>query len=540
MSNDDAHTVEDETFTFVADTCNATSWTGAKRYLRRTEADLVFLQEHHLAPSRVAAASAWALGRGWHSLFLPAVEGTGEGWRGGVAILARPHVGLSVPSVGPVEIEPARIMAASIEPPGFRRTTAICAYLDDGKGVGAANLRHLGAIGRCIGMQGEHVPCIVGGDWQAAPESVAATGFATQSGMALVATGHPRGTYRAARSATELDYFFLSSDLALGLDSIETVEGAGVKPQVPARVTFLPRLASTRALHVRCPPPLPTARMVGPLRQVSDWQSLRDRARRLAARAANPSDVCGDDFSEEYAQVYSEWADQAELEIIEATGAAFYGDPKRRGLRGKAPALRWRSIVSERPPRRGTDAAHVAWREMAAKTVETQRALHYLMAATLELADGDADDFVDDVGSEEVARGERGAGLAAHVASAEAILGAVRKELEEWACGDELGIQATILRDLTTASLLVAEGADGAVASAHAHELARAADQVECLLDRLAAIRTVVDREVANAAKKEKADEIAAWKDWVAENINAGAKNRTGTCRSQRSGSPPS
>ncbi len=256
-----------EEFTLAVDTCNATSWKGAKRFLRRTEADLVLLQEHHLPPERVAEASAWALRHKWHSLFLPAAEGTGGGWRGGVAILARPHAGLSVPSVGPTEIVPARVIAASVEPPGFRRCTVICAYLEDGGGVGAANLRHLGAIGRCAKAQGEHVPCIAGGDWQAAPATVAATGFATQAGMSLIATGHPRGTYRAARASTELDYFFLSNDLALALDSVGTVEGAGVRPHVPVRISFLPRVASTRALHVRCPPPLPTHRMTGPLRQ---------------------------------------------------------------------------------------------------------------------------------------------------------------------------------------------------------------------------------------------------------------------------------
>jgi hypothetical protein len=195
-------------FSFKVDSCNCTSWTGAQRYLRDTEADVVLLQEHHLPPARIADASAWALRRGWHSLFLPAEEGNGGGWRAGVAIVARPHVGLGLPKAGTVEVVPSRVMMASIEPPGFRKTTVLCAYLEDGKGVSAANLRHYEAIGVSVDAQGEHTPCIAGGDWQADPDAVASTGFAGRAGMALVATKHPRGTYRAAKVATELDYFF--------------------------------------------------------------------------------------------------------------------------------------------------------------------------------------------------------------------------------------------------------------------------------------------------------------------------------------------
>ncbi len=202
---DGAHTM----FTLGVESCNCTSWGSARRYLRRTKAGAVLLQEHHLSPQRVPEASAWALRHGWHSLFLPAEEGDGAGWRAGVAILARPHMGLSVPHAGPIEIVPSRVMAASIEPPGYRRCTLVCAYLEDGKGVSATNLRHLGAIGNCIQTQGDNVPCIAGGDWQASPEMVAATGLASQAGMTIVATGHPRGTYRATRIASELDYFLV-------------------------------------------------------------------------------------------------------------------------------------------------------------------------------------------------------------------------------------------------------------------------------------------------------------------------------------------
>ncbi len=118
-------------------------------------------------------------------------------------------MGLSVPHTGPIEVVPSRIMAASIEPPGYRRCTLVCAY-----GVSATNLRHLAAIGSCVQAQGDNVPCIAGGDWQASPEMVATTGLASQVGMTIVATGHPRGTYRATRTASELDYSLVSNGRA--------------------------------------------------------------------------------------------------------------------------------------------------------------------------------------------------------------------------------------------------------------------------------------------------------------------------------------
>ncbi len=337
-------------FALSVETVNCTAWGSAKRRLRCTRAELVLLQEHHLPQSRIADASAWALRHGWHSLFLPAAEGTGGGWRGGVAILARPHIGLGAPVAGPIEVVPARAIAASVEPPGFRRTTVLSVYLEDGKGTSAVNLRHMQEIGRCVQAQGEHVPCIVGGDWQAAPENVAATGLATQSGMTIVATGHPRGTCRSTRTATELNYFLMTNDLVLGLDRVETVEGAGTRPHVPVRLTFRPRMTSIRALHVRAPPQLPTQRIVGPLRQPPDWADLQARASALADRAADVSDPCGSDFEAAFGDLYSDWADRAEGEIVEATGACYYGDPKKPGLRGKNPLLVWRSIVAERPP----------------------------------------------------------------------------------------------------------------------------------------------------------------------------------------------
>ncbi len=108
--------------------------------------------------------------------------------------------------------------------------------------------------------------------------------------------------------------------------------------------------------------------MVGPLRPPPDWSGLQARAAALVARAADVEDPCGADFSSAFGHLYSQWAGAAEKEIIEATGAHFYGEPKKQGLRGKAPVLVWRSIVPERPPGNADDC-QTLWRSLAARAV---------------------------------------------------------------------------------------------------------------------------------------------------------------------------
>jgi hypothetical protein len=147
----------------VVETCNATSWGPMRRYLRRTRADVVLTQEHHVGPEQLPAKTAWALRNGWHAIFAPAQQGEGSGWRAGVAILARPHIGLSLPRVGSHVVIPPRAVAASIEPQGHRRMTVVSLYLEDGKGTGTENLTHLAQVGNFIKCQGDDVPYIVGG-----------------------------------------------------------------------------------------------------------------------------------------------------------------------------------------------------------------------------------------------------------------------------------------------------------------------------------------------------------------------------------------
>ncbi len=175
----------------TVDTVNSTSWGPLSRYLLTTGAHVLLCQEHHLGPRDVLAAAAFALRHGWQVVMLPAELGEGEGWRAGVAIFARRFIGLGPPRNGSYEVIPARAIAAQIEAPGYRPLTAVAIYLEHGKGIGSPNLQHMETVGLFLEAQGDHVPFIAGGDYQADPGEVARLGFAQRTSASLVASRDP-------------------------------------------------------------------------------------------------------------------------------------------------------------------------------------------------------------------------------------------------------------------------------------------------------------------------------------------------------------
>ncbi len=245
----------DDLFALAVDTVNATAWGPLSRYLLATSAHVLLCQEHHLPPRDVPTAAAFALRHGWQPIILPAEPGEGEGWRAGVAIFVRRFIGVGPPRVGGYEIIPARAIAALIEAPGYRPMTAVAIYLEHGKGIGAPNLQHMEALGLFLGSQGDHIPFIAGGDYQADPGELARLGFAQRTASSLVASRDPRGTCRSSTATAELDFFYIHNELTAGLRSVEVVEGAGTAPHLPVRATFHPRLTSARSLVLRRPPP---------------------------------------------------------------------------------------------------------------------------------------------------------------------------------------------------------------------------------------------------------------------------------------------
>ncbi len=352
-------------YQLTVDTCNGTTWPGIRRYLRRTRADLILAQEHHLPPGAVAGASQQAFRRGWQSLWLPAQPGNNGGWRAGVAIFARDPIRISYPRFGGCEVSPARVIAAQAEAPGYRPFTAYSGYLRDGEGLSQANLAILADVGAHVRLQGEHAPYLIGADFQMTPQLLTTSGFVEECDGRVVATGLRRGTCRSVKANAEIDYFVMGTGMSLGLASVATVEGAGTRPHVPVRATFHAQQVAMRAMVLRKPPRLPKERVLGPVPPPPDWTDLQARADALALRAKH-----GDrkQAADDFACLYRDWADRAEGELVDITGAA----GGKRGLRGREPNIVWRSIVPERP-QRPVGVKTDAWRWAASLLCDIHR-----------------------------------------------------------------------------------------------------------------------------------------------------------------------
>jgi exonuclease III len=220
-------------YQLLVDTCNGTSWSSVARFLTRTRADIVLVQEHHLGPSQVAAASKWAGKRGWQTVWSAAERGEGAGWRAGVCICARAPVALSMPRKGGAVVCGARVVSAVAEAPGYGQIAVYSVYLRDGEGLSRANLGTLAALGNHAERLGPNAPFIIGGDFQMPPSRIAAAGLAEKVHAVIAASGNPKGTCRTARSRTNIDYFYVSNGLANGVQSIRTVEATSIKTHVP-------------------------------------------------------------------------------------------------------------------------------------------------------------------------------------------------------------------------------------------------------------------------------------------------------------------
>ncbi len=318
-------------FQLRIETANTTGWSALKRRLLSTHAQVLLSQETWIPHARMAEASAWARKRGWKSVWAPSAIGDGGGPSGGVAIFARDHVGMSFPETGSHIWHEARAVAAVVEAPGFRPMLVASLYLVSGAGTDRRNLEVMADVGRCLKAQGEGWLAVVAGDFNLTPQDVVDVGFDRQLGASIFHPQTSRGTFRTSVTASLLDFFLVSDQLAAAVSKVETVEASGMKAHVPVQLAFRPRATALRALHVRKPPELAFDRIYGPLQPPPCWDRARDAAQE-ALRAARAGSACAGDKLE---AAYKEWADTAERELEAFAGCSV----KKRGLRGGATCL---------------------------------------------------------------------------------------------------------------------------------------------------------------------------------------------------------
>ncbi len=359
-----------------------------------------------------------------------------------------------------------------------------------------------------------------GGDFQLPPAELANAGFGDRVGATLIASGAARGTCRATTYHSELDYFYVQNALALGVKAVNTIETAGTRPHVPVALTFHPRITSARALFLRLPPPLPLERVYGPVPADPDWTGIRAKTMQLAEDARHCDIDTG--FRRRYQEVFSDWADQAEAELVQVTG---HQKPIKLGLRGKEPKLVWRSIVPEKVTDPGDDVV-IAWRIVAGVATDLQRIAAYNIiddgdgperAGGAEADAHDSDDVTDhDAGGEIYLRQliECRAALDQVTRQDEdltSIIGRFREAIDDVSASVQSAIDHSSDRGRrTNGRLPQGEELDG---------------DRRNLLSRAIELRLEVTREMDKAASTARAEAHRQWREWLVHNIDAGARN---------------
>ncbi len=366
-----------ESFTLQALTANTTGWGPLQQLLLQTDVHVVMAQEHHLRGEDVAAASQWSIRHGWKSLWCEAEQGEGEGTKGGVVILVRSYLGLSRPPWGDQVVAEGRIVAATVEALSCRPMVVAAVYLKDGEGMSATNRALLAKLGeRLRGLghgdveferRASAMPYLVGADFNMSPQEVVESGWLAELDGHVFAVKSARGTCRTAGKQSNIDFFAVSNGLGKAVAEVSTVEGGALCTHVPVKLRFHPRITSLRALAIRPPPVLPTARVFGPIPAPPDWAAVRT----LCTRAR---DCMGTSTDRQLAQsvvdaAYLAWAQLAEHELQDITGHVV----DKPGLRGAPPKLIWQSIVPEKVDKPRARLAE-SWRQADSIARELQLA----------------------------------------------------------------------------------------------------------------------------------------------------------------------
>ncbi len=481
-----------EAFALSTVTVNSTGWGPLRNFLLKTEAHLVFGQEHRLPQSAIPAASSWARRHGWKSVWAPAIPGPGGGWSAGTVVLARSYLGLRHPAVGDRVVVPGRVAAAVLEAPSCRPIVAYSAYLRHGQQLGRENLDTLAEIGNHWEAQGDpNLLYMVAADFNMKPEVLQRARLAERIKGRLVFPSSWRGTCRTRTSAATYDYFLVSNPLAEIVDVVTTVEGSGIKTHTPTSLTFHPRQTALKALGIRAPPAIPLEPVVGPRLPPPDYGALLDAADDLCRFARDGGDETA--AKRRLNDIFGNWANLAEDELCDVTGHVL----SKWGCRGAGPRMAWRSIVPERSKGCGGEAGAdaLAW---AADIVRDASRL-VRRAGVFGDGDDDGEGALDDDGTPTL----------------------FDLLVDELATGQPMG-KADIVGDGTVdlVKSILGEardlGSDG-VPAAHPRSVAWHA-RVDLTLSDL-------QRRHAAAVAADKRDKAEAWREWIREGFQNGARN---------------
>ena len=243
-------------------TANVTAWpraeelTGECAHWQRVP-DVVLLQEIARDKPECQALESQLSGRRWQAAFEPSVRTQAYGRSAGAAVLSRLSATLGrYESVDLERRHPGRVVLTLWSGLAARGVLVGSVYgYTSGANAEALNQELLEMLAKEVSAI--RLPFILGGDWNASPEALSTTGFATRLKAVICCPG--QATYVAGGAESVLDYFVVSECLRPAVQQVCVVEGSGVKKHRPVEIVLSGRSRADDVLVLARPPPRPTA-----------------------------------------------------------------------------------------------------------------------------------------------------------------------------------------------------------------------------------------------------------------------------------------
>ena len=218
---------------WVLDSLNSNAFRSAAHTRATTRADVLFLQETKVPVEGHNDLLTQSQNGGWHAAHSPAHRGEGNGRSGGVAVLARLHLGMEHADALDLDEEQHRVVwAYSTLADGCILASV---YLRHSEGLSPDNRSILEQIAATVSAIEK--PWIIAGDFNMEHTVLAESGWLDMVGGVAFA---PKRTCGAAG----LDFFVVSRSLASSVQGVQLVSDTGTFPH--AGVRLIVRAGQTR------------------------------------------------------------------------------------------------------------------------------------------------------------------------------------------------------------------------------------------------------------------------------------------------------
>ena len=247
-----------------------------------TKASVLVAQEIGVADADYDDFVAWLGRRGWKCLASPSLASKGTTPVQGVAVMARDHVGLRGPDLGPAVLHRRRALHAVVQFPGWPQLHILAFYLVVGAGIKGKNARILADIGTRVSDIA--YPVVLAGDWNATPRQVEESGFPREAHTVLVAPTLP--TCITPTSSRTID-FFATNDAAKRLvDSVSVDLAWPKRPHRPVTIDLAADGLRQQYMVYSVAAQMGTQRVFGPMREAPTWSVANHQAEAAAQACA--------------------------------------------------------------------------------------------------------------------------------------------------------------------------------------------------------------------------------------------------------------